>query len=260
MHSIGGTRHGGILGTHRAAVNRYNPKMSRPLPRSFFARDTVTVARELLGCVLACRAGDGTLLRGRIVETEAYVGEGDKACHARAGRTPRTDVLYGPPGYAYVYFTYGMHHLLNAVTEPAGRPAAVLIRAVEPIEGLDWMSRARTVRARGAHTRGIVAPHLLASGPALHLLASGPARLCQAFGLDLRHNRADLRGADLWIERGQSVPEARVATSPRIGCRTAPAPWDRMPWRYFERDSPFVTPGRSSRRKTRGGKLVRHRE
>src|SRR2546427_175216 len=82
-------------------------------------------------------------VRARIVEAEAYVGEEDKACHARAGRTPRTDVLYGPPGVAYVYLTYGMHYMLNAVTEPAGRPAAVLIRAAEPLEGLDWMRRAR---------------------------------------------------------------------------------------------------------------------
>ena len=219
--------------------------MPRPLPRSFYARETLTVARELLGCVLARESG-GAILRGRIVEAEAYVGEGDKACHARAGRTPRTDVLYGPPGLAYVYLTYGMHYLLNAVTEPAGRPAAVLIRAVEPLEGLDRMARGRGL-SNGA-----------SANP--HLLASGPAKLCQAFGLDLRQNRSDLRGPGLWIEAGDPMPDALVATSPRIGCQTAPAPWDLMPWRFYERDSPFVTPGRALPRKTRGSQRARHRE
>jgi DNA-3-methyladenine glycosylase len=161
------------------------------------------------------------------VETEAYVGEEDKACHARAGRTPRTDVMYGPPGFAYVYFTYGMHHLLNAVTEPEGRPAAVLIRAVEPLEGLRWMARAR----------GVAEPRAL---------ASGPAKLCRAFGLDLGMNRADLRGGALWIEPGARVPESRVMTSPRVGCHTAPAPWDAMPWRFFVAGSPYVSPARPS--------------
>ena len=117
--------------------------MPRPLPRSFYARPTLLVARELLGAVVARRLPDGEILRGRIVETEAYVGEEDKACHARAGRTPRTEVLYGPPGMAYVYLTYGMHHLLNAVAEREGFPAAVLIRAAEPLEGLPRMARAR---------------------------------------------------------------------------------------------------------------------
>ena len=215
--------------------------MPRPLPRSFYARPTLTVARELLGCVVARRLPDGEILRGRIVETEAYVGEEDKACHARAGRTPRTEVLYGPPGIAYVYLTYGMHHLLNAVTEREGFPAAVLIRAAEPLEGIPRMARARgTDRA--------------------HLLTSGPAKLCQALGLDLRHNRSDLRGKDLWFEAGEGVPDRAVATSPRVGCETAASPWDRIPWRLFEKSNPFVTPGRAVSAQTRGGKASRHRE
>jgi DNA-3-methyladenine glycosylase len=215
--------------------------MPRTLPRSFYARPTVTVARELLGCIVARRLPDGTVLRGRLVETEAYVGEEDKACHARAGRTPRTGVMYGPPGIAYVYFTYGMHHLLNAVTEPEGRPAAVLLRAAEPLEGIERMARARgTDRA--------------------HLLASGPARLTQALGLDLRLNGADLRGPILWIEEGDGVHDRDVATSPRIGCQTAAPPWDRMPWRWYDRRSRFVTPGRVRMSETGGGKPKRHRE
>jgi len=218
--------------------------MPRPLPRSFYARETLTVAREILGCVLVRESG-GELLRGRIVEVEAYVGEEDKACHARAGRTPRTDVLYGPPGLAYVYLTYGMHYMLNAVTEPAGRPAAVLIRAVEPLDGLDRMARGRGFSNGAAKA---------------HLLTSGPAKLCQAFGLDLRQNRSDLRGPELWIEPGAAVPDSRVAVSPRIGCETAAKPWDRMPWRFYEADSPFVTPGRALHRKTQGSQRSRHKE
>ena len=219
--------------------------MPRPLPRSFYARETLTVAREILGCVLVREIG-GELLRGRIVEAEAYVGEEDKACHARAGRTPRTDPLYGPPGFAYVYLTYGMHYMLNAVTEPAGWPAAVLIRAVEPLQGIERMARGRGFSARSA-----VKPQAI---------ASGPAKLCQAFGLDLRQNRSDLLGPAVWIEPGDPVPDSRVAVSARIGCQTAPAPWDLIPWRFYEADSPYVTPGRSVTRKTQGSQLARHKE
>jgi DNA-3-methyladenine glycosylase len=224
--------HRAILGTLPASVN-YNGvamrrtivgSMPRPFPRAFYARDTVTVARELLGSTLVRRAR-GVTLRGRIVETEAYVGEEDLACHARAGRTARTEPLYGPPGFAYVYLTYGMHHLLNAVTEPKGRPAAVLLRALEPLEGGERMARAR----------GVSAPHLW---------TSGPAKLCEALGVDLRLNRTDLRGPAIWIEPGEEIPDERVRTSPRIGCERVPAPWAAMPWRFYVVDSPFVTPGR----------------
>ena len=214
--------------------------MAKPLPRSFYGRDARTVARELLGTVLARRLGR-RVLRGRIVETEAYIGEQDLACHARAGRTPRTDVMYGPPGIAYVYFTYGMHHCLNAVTEPEGRPAAVLIRALEPLEGLEAMARAR----------GLATPHLL---------TSGPARLCQALGIDLRQNRADLRGSALWIEPGAAVPEGSVLVSPRIGCERVPAPWGRMPLRFHVAGSPHVSPGRSPGRAGRAGAVRRSQE
>ena len=131
-------------GAQIIASIRYNPAMPRPLPRSFYARPTLTVARDLLGSVLARRHPEtGAILKGVIVESEAYVGEADKACHARAGRTPRTSVMYGRPGHAYVYLTYGMHYMLNVVTEAEESPAAVLIRAVEPLEGLEDMRRAR---------------------------------------------------------------------------------------------------------------------
>ena len=202
----------------------YTGAVISPLPRSFYARPTVTVARELLGSVL-CRRVDGLTLRGRIVESEAYVGEEDLACHARAGITRRTEPLYGPPGLAYVYLTYGMHHLLNAVTEPEGKPAAVLIRAVEPLAGVEWMEEARGLRER-------------------HLLASGPGKLCQAFGLDLAWNRADLCDGDLWIEPGDPVKGRDIETSPRIGCQNVPDPWSGIPWRFFVARSPYVTPGK----------------
>src|SRR5688500_5031116 len=119
----------------------------RPLPRSFYDRETETVARELLGMILEHRVR-GHVLRGRIVETEAYLGEHDPACHAAVGRTPRTDPLYGRPGIAYAYFTYGMHWCVNAVTRAEGLPSAVLIRAIEPIDGIPFM-RKRRARARG---------------------------------------------------------------------------------------------------------------
>ena len=205
----------------------YTSPVPSPLPRSFYDRPTLTVARELLGAILCRRVDDQLTLRARIVETEAYVGEEDLACHARAGRTKRTDPLYGPPGMAYVYLTYGMHHLLNAVTEPEGKPAAVLIRAAEPLEGVEHMERARGVR----HA---------------HLLGSGPGKLAQAFGLDLDWNRSDLCGDALWIEPGAPVPDRRVLTSARIGCQNCPEPWASIPWRFYDSDSRHVTPGRAA--------------
>jgi DNA-3-methyladenine glycosylase len=202
--------------------------MPRPLPRSFYIRDTLTVARDLIGRVLARRIDGSLILRGRIVETEAYVGEEDQACHARAGRTRRTDVMYGESGHAYIYFTYGMHFMLNVVTEPPGSPAAVLIRAVEPLQGVEWMANARRAHAP-------------------HALASGPGKLCQAFGLTLEQNRTDLLGPLLWIEPGESVEDRHVRTSARIGCQNAASPWDSIPWRFYVARSPFVTPGRPVR-------------
>jgi len=177
----------------------------RPLPGRFYDRDTEQVARDLLGAVLETTVG-GVRCRGRIVETEAYLGEHDPACHAVAGRTARTDPLYGPPGTAYVYFVYGMHWCVNAVTRAAGLPSAVLIRAIEPLEGLETM-RARRPRA-----------------PSDRALADGPAKLCEAMGITGALNRASLRAGPIRILEGIRIPEAQVRVTSRIGITKA-ADW-----------------------------------
>ncbi len=196
----------------------------RPLPWRFYDRDTEQVARDLLGAVLETTVG-GVRCRGRIVETEAYLGEHDPACHAAVGRTPRTDPLYGPPGTAYVYFIYGMHWCVNAVTRAAGFPSAVLIRAVEPIEGLEAM-RARRPRARTDRT-----------------LADGPAKLCEALGITGALNRASLRSGAIRILAGDPVPDAQVRITPRIGISKA-ADW---PLRWLAVSAVAPRPARSRR-------------
>ncbi len=194
-----------------------------PLPRSFFARSTCTVARELLGCRLL-RLFDGERLSGTIVETEAYVGEEDLACHARAGRTARTAIMYGAAGFSYVYFTYGMHWMLNAITEDEGFPAAVLIRGLEPGEGLEEMRKRRGIQDS-------------------HLLCSGPARLTQALNIQGEENGLDLcnKGSNIWIEACRKVPRSRIVATPRIGISSTPEPWRSIPWRYFVDGNPFVS-------------------
>jgi DNA-3-methyladenine glycosylase len=180
------------------------------LPQEFYARPTLTVARELLGMRLV-RSLDGARLSGIISETEAYIGETDLGCHAKAGRTRRNAVMYGPPGHAYVYFTYGMHWMLNAVTEPEGFPAAVLLRAIQPLEGLAIIS----ARRQGRDTLG-------------------PAKLTQALALDGTFNGADLSDphSGLWIEAGQPLPDSAVLTGARVGLYTVPEPWKSVPWRF----------------------------
>lgn len=190
------------------------------LERSFYDRDTLIVARELLGKRLV-RQIDGARLAGRIVETEAYTQD-DAACHASRGCTPRTAVMFGPPGHAYVYFIYGMHHCFNVVTESEGTAGAVLIRALEPVEGLDQM----LARRRGH------------SGVAL---TNGPARLCYALGIDRTLNGVDLVTGDrLWIEPDQTIPDAQIARGPRIGVRGDERALN-CPWRFWVRDHPYVS-------------------
>lgn len=190
----------------------------RPLPRSFYARDTELVARDLLGAVLWCASSDG-VAAGRIVETEAYLGDHDGACHAAAGLTQRTRWLYGPPGIAYVYFIYGVHWCFNAVTRREGLPSAVLVRALEPLAGLDLM---RGRRGDPADDRN---------------LTNGPGKLCAALAITGAANGARLDRPPLSILRGHDVPDAEVGNSARIGITRA-ADW---PLRWYIKDNPFVS-------------------
>ena len=198
------------------------------LRSEFYARPTLEVARDLIGKVLVHRTGAGTA-GGAIVEVEAYIGEGDPACHAAVGLTDRNAPLYGPPGCAYVYLNYGIHCLVNAVTEPEGAPAAVLIRALEPRDGLALMRRRRALG--GAH-RAVPTSDVD--------LCRGPGNLSRACGITLRQNRFDLCGDRLFVEdRGEAV--SRVVWSPRVGIRVGT---DRS-WRCFVWRHPSVsTPAR----------------
>lgn len=169
------------------------------------------MARRLLGTRLV-RILDGARLSGIISETEAYMGGDDSASHAFRGRTPRNQVMFGPPGYAYVYFVYGMHNMLNVVTGEEDIPWAVLIRAIEPQEGID------TIRTRRNGRNG---------------LCNGPGKLCQALGIDRQLNGWDLtRGQRLWIEAGHDVAEADIRTSPRVGIDYALPEHRNLHWRF----------------------------
>jgi len=180
-----------------------------PLPRSFYARDAVTVAQELLGKQLVVRHPQG-LKVGRIVETEAYQGPDDLAAHSAGGRrTARTEIMYGPAGHAYVYLIYGMWNCLNVVAGTPGVPHAVLLRALEPVSGIEMPSW-------------------------------GPGLLCRALGIDRSYNGRDLRGQELWIRSPAHRQPLRLGSGPRIGVDYAGA-WARRPWRFFDLDSPFVS-------------------
>ena len=185
------------------------------LHRSFFNRNTLQVARDLLGKRLV-KIENGVRIGGLIREAEAYRGEEDQGCHAKAGRTPRTQVMYGPPGHAYVYFTYGVHWMLNAVCEGEGFPAAVLIRAIWPTEGEEVIAARRGSQPRKHWT-------------------DGPAKLCQALAIDGSFNTTDLCApeAALFIEDGKPVPDQAVTTGPRVGFNNVPEPWLSMPWRFL---------------------------
>jgi DNA-3-methyladenine glycosylase len=182
------------------------------LAATFFARDTVTVARELLGKRLV-RNLQGHRLSGLICETEAYVGEEDTACHASRGCTPRTRVMYGPPGCYYVYLIYGIHHMLNIVTAAEGEPEAVLIRALVPEEGVEFMQENR-------------------GGASRPQLANGPGKLCQALAIDRGLNGLPVVNERLWLEAGIEVPEGAILASPRVGIGYAAEKDRKRHWRF----------------------------
>ena len=186
-----------------------------PLPESFYTRDTVQVARDLIGKTLIRQEGKWRI-SGLIIETEAYRGEEDLACHCRVGRTPRTEIMYGPAGKAYVYLIYGLYWLLNIVTEREGNPGAVLIRAIEPLEGHEIIAGRRAGLKRENWT-------------------NGPGKLSQALNI-----HGDLNGLDvcstaepLFIEQGKPVPDEIIQSGPRVGLDSVPEPWRSKPWRFM---------------------------
>ncbi|HVZ37393.1 MAG TPA: DNA-3-methyladenine glycosylase [Polyangiaceae bacterium] len=191
----------------------------QPLPRAFYARPVLSVARDCIGKHLVHDTAQGRV-RGRIVEAEAYRGPEDRAAHSFGGRrTQRTEVMFGPPGYAYVFLVYGLHWHFNIVTTRTGAPHAVLIRAVEPLEGLELMARRRGLPASRRE------------------LTNGPGKLCLAFGIDRRAYGADLTRGALFLSDGART---RTARSPRIGIDYA-GDWAERPWRFYDPSSPYVS-------------------
>jgi DNA-3-methyladenine glycosylase len=201
------------------------------LPRRFYNRPALDVARDLIGKVLVHRRR-GTRTSGIIVEVEAYIGESDPACHAAPGPTARNAPLYGPPGYAYVYLNYGIHSMMNVVAEPAGAPAAVLIRALEPLSGVEVMRRRRARPAKGRSSTP-------ASALVTQRLCSGPGNLTMAMGITLADNRLDLCGDVLFLEDVKTAV-GPLAWGPRIGIRVG----TEHPWRVFLRGHPSVSADR----------------
>jgi DNA-3-methyladenine glycosylase len=187
------------------------------LPRSFYDRPALKVAREILGTCLVRLEGKERIA-GIIVEAEAYVGEEDLGCHASAGYTPRTQVMYGPPGHAYVYFTYGMHWMLNFVVEAEGFPAAVLIRSIVPTEGIERIAIRR-------------------AGRPVEQWTNGPGKICRALSINRAQNGADLCSpeAELFVEDGVDIPDSSVTIGPRVGLNSVPEPWKSIPWRFVTR-------------------------
>lgn len=197
--------------------------MNRKLPREFYTRsNVVTVARELLGKLLVVPARNGTRVSGKIVEVEAYRGPQDRAAHSYGGRrTKRTETMYGLGGTAYVFFVYGMYNQFNVVTNAAAAPHAVLIRGVEPVEGIELMRKRR-------------------HGQPDHNLTNGPGKLCVALGIDRKLDAADLLGNRVWLEEHEDIPRSRIARGPRIGIDYA-EDWIDRPWRFWIKDNPFVS-------------------
>lgn len=200
----------------------------KPLPRSFYRRSAVQVAKDLLGKYFVRKLGKKTL-SGKIVETEAYC-EGDPASHSFRGKTRRNEVMFWQGGHLYVYFTYGMHFCANVVTGPEGTGEAVLIRAVEPIKGIEVMMKERKWRIREGKKRG---------GGKMEIvnLTNGPAKFCQAFGIGWKENGTDLLGKQIYITPGENISSKRIGKTSRIGIRNGK---DRQ-WRFFVKGNAWVS-------------------
>jgi DNA-3-methyladenine glycosylase len=193
------------------------------LPREFYTRANVlTVARELLGKLLVVPTARGKRVSGIIVEAEAYRGPQDRAAHSYGGRrTKRTEPMYGIGGTAYVFFVYGMYYQFNVVTNAADAPQAVLIRALEPVEGIELMRKRREAQPD-------------------HNLTNGPGKLCIALGIDRKLDGADLLGNKVWLEEARKIPRSQIASGPRVGIDYAEE-WKDKPWRFWIRDNSFVS-------------------
>ena len=201
-------------------VSEINTSVYEKLPRSFYQNtDVVQIAKDLLGKVLVTNV-EGVITAGKIVETEAYSGIGDKACHANGKRTPRTEIMYGEAGHAYIYLCYGIHHLFNVVTNVEGRADAVLIRAIEPLEGLDCMKeRRKFTKAK---------------------LASGPGTLSQALGMHVSMTGTDLLEDQIWIANGADQEKPEILSDTRIGVEYAEE--DALkPWRFVIAGNKYVS-------------------
>jgi DNA-3-methyladenine glycosylase len=189
----------------------------RRLPRSFYARNTIDVAIDLLGCHIISNVGD-IKTGGMIVEAEAYIGEDDEACHAHPGPTARNLIMYGKAGMLYVYFTYGMYNMMNIITERPGIPAAVLIRAIEPTHNIEEMAHRRSTQNS-------------------YEISSGPGKLTQALGITVEHKGADLCGSNIYV-KGPREKKIEIMASPRVGIGDR---WHEKLWRFFIKDNPHVS-------------------
>jgi DNA-3-methyladenine glycosylase len=202
--------------------------LEQHIPREFFQRQTLGVARDLLGKRLVRIEEDGRRTAGLIIETEAYIGVEDLGCHASAGRTARNESMWGPPGHAYIYFIYGIHWMLNFVTEREGFPAAVLLRSLVPVEGIERIRTRRPGRPRTEWT-------------------NGPAKVCQALAIEGSFDGIDLcaPSSPLFLEHGVAIPASSVTTSSRVGLYSVEEPWRSIPWR-FQVAKDFFTKERGS--------------
>lgn len=207
-------------------LNLFFPDVMHKLPRNFYNRNTLDVAIDLIGCELISHAGD-IKTGGIIVETEAYIGSDDPACHAFRGQTRTNRIMFGPPGFLYVYFTYGNHFMINFVTQAEGYPAAALIRGIEPVYNIDIMAERRG-------TDDLVN------------ISNGPGKLTKALGVTGRDYGADLCGSQIYVT-GPSPRRIRIMASPRIGIGSRGA--EKL-WRFYEKNSPFVSPGTKSIRES----------